>query len=36
MCSSINDNERSWGIQLISNINSIVEHNDLIIKRAGN
>lgn len=35
MCSSINDNERSWGIQLISNINSIVEHNDLIIKRAG-
>ena len=32
---TINKNERSWAIELISEINSIADNNDLIIKRAG-
>lgn len=32
---TINKNERSWAIELISQINSIVENFDLVIKRAG-
>ncbi len=32
---TINKNERSWAIELISQINSIVDSHDLVIKRAG-
>lgn len=32
---TINKNERSWAIELISQINSIVDNHDLVIKRAG-
>lgn len=32
---TINKNERSWAIELISLINSIADNNDLVIKRAG-
>lgn len=31
----VNKNERSWAIEMISQINSIVSQNDLLIKRAG-
>lgn len=31
----INKNERSWAIELISQINSIADTHDLVIKRAG-
>lgn len=31
----ITKNERSWAIELISQINSIADNNDLVIKRAG-
>lgn len=31
----INKNERSWAIELISQINSIVDNHDFVIKRAG-
>lgn len=31
----VNYNERSWAIEMITQINSIVENNDLLIKRAG-
>lgn len=31
----INENERSWVIDLISKINFILSSNDLIIKKAG-
>lgn len=30
-----NDNERSWAIQIISEINLICDRNDLVIKKAG-
>lgn len=32
---TINKNERSWAIELISQINSIADNHDLVIKRAG-
>lgn len=32
---TINKNERSWAIELIFQINSIVDNHDLVIKRAG-
>ena len=31
----INKNERSWAIEMISQINTIASNNDLLIKRAG-
>ena len=31
----VNYNERSWAIEMISQINAIVSNNDLLIKRAG-
>ena len=31
----VNYNERSWAIEMITQINFIAENNDLIIKRAG-
>ena len=35
MTAVIRDNERSWGIELISKINNIASNNDLLIKHAG-
>lgn len=31
----VNYNERSWAIEMITQINFIAENNDLLIKRAG-
>lgn len=35
MAGKINKNERSWGIEIISDINSFTKSSDLIIKHAG-
>lgn len=35
MTTIIRRNERSWAIELITEINKIVNKNDLMIKRAG-
>lgn len=35
MSTLVNDNERSWVIQIISEINAFADRNDLCIKRAG-